>query len=252
MQTDPEEGLAALSLGLGDAAEQAVVTQIGPTNAVLVPLEVGDGVVNYMWIVVQPQGALYVLAEGFEDAEAAAPLLETLAFAREQDLADLTPEEQRARLIAQVEELRGLETKSEVAVEFLDRDELRARLEARAAEEMDPVETEAIGQMLKLLGLLPADVDLLQTMFDLQEEQILGFYDPAEDAFYLVDTASDEPLDALDQATFVHEYVHALQDQYYDLSRLSDDEHIGSAAFVVVLNAKGEVIQKLATAIGGQ
>ena len=226
MQTDPEEGLAALSLGLGDAAEQAVVTQIGPTNAVLVPLEAGDGVVNYMWIVVQPQGALYVLAEGFEDAEAAAPLLETLAFAREQDLADLTPEEQRARLIAQVEELRGLETKSEVAVEFLDRDELRARLEARAAEEMDPVETEAIGQMLKLLGLLPADVDLLQTMFDLQEEQILGFYDPAEDAFYLVDTASDEPLDALDQATFVHEYVHALQDQYYDLSRLSDDESL--------------------------
>ncbi len=33
---------------------------------------------------------------------------------------------------------------------------------------------------------------------------------------------------------------------------ISDDEHIGSAAFVVVLNAKGEVIQKLATAIGGQ
>ena len=32
---------------------------------------------------------------------------------------------------------------------------------------------------------------------------------------------------------------------------ISDDEHIGSAAFVVVLNAKGEVVQKLATAVGG-
>jgi hypothetical protein len=141
-------------------------------------------------------------------------------------MVDLTPEEQRARLIAQVEELRGLETQSEVAVEYLDREDLRARLEAKAAEEMNPIETEALGQMLKLLGLLPADADLLQLMFDLQEEQILGFYDPSVDTFYLVDTASDEPLDVLDQATFVHEYVHALQDQYYDLSRLSDDESL--------------------------
>jgi hypothetical protein len=179
-----------------------------------------------MWIVVQPQGAIYVLAEGFEDAESAAATLETLVFTSEQAMADLTPEEQRARLIAQVEELRGLETQSEVAVEYLDREDLRARLEAKAAEEMNPIETEALGQMLKLLGLLPADADLLQLMFDLQEEQILGFYDPSVDTFYLVDTASDEPLDVLDQATFVHEYVHALQDQYYDLSRLSDDESL--------------------------
>ncbi len=31
-------------------------------------------------------------------------------------------------------------------------------------------------------------------------------------------------MDALDQATFVHEYVHALQDQYFDLSRISDKD----------------------------
>jgi hypothetical protein len=226
MQSDPEQGLAELAVGLGDAAEQAELTQIGSTNAVLVPLALEEGSTNFMWIVVQPQGVIYALAEGFEDVETAAATLAMLTLTTEQAMADLTAEEQRARLIAQVEKLRGLQTKATVTVEFLDRDDLRAVLEAKASEEMDAAETDAVAQMLKLLGLIPADADLLQLMFDLQESQVLGFYDPPSDTFYLVDTARDEPMDALDQATFVHEYVHALQDQYFDLSRITDNVDI--------------------------
>ena len=36
------------------------------------------GCINFTWIVVQPQGVIYVLAEGFEDVETAAATLETL------------------------------------------------------------------------------------------------------------------------------------------------------------------------------
>jgi len=224
MLSDPEQGLAELAPSMGDAGELAELTRIGETTAVLVPVANEAGGVNYMWIVVQPQGVIYVLAEGFEDPETAAAMLETLTLTAVQSMADLTPEEQRARLIAQVETLRGLQTQGEVTVEFLERQDMRAMLEAKAAEEMDPVETEALAQMLKLLSLIPPDADLLQLMFDLQESQVLGFYDPPADTFYLIDTARDEPMDALDQATFVHEYVHALQDQYFDLSRISDKD----------------------------
>ncbi len=185
MLSDPEQGMAELAVGMGDAGELAELTRIGETTAVLVPVANEAGGVNFMWIVVQPQGAIYVLAEGFDDAETAAATLETLTLTAERAMADLTPEEQRARLIAQVETLRGLQTQDEVTVEFLDRDGLRAMLEAKAAEEMDPVEAEAVAQMLKLLGLIPADADLLQLMFDLQELQVLGFYDPPTDTFYL-------------------------------------------------------------------
>ncbi len=224
MESDPEEGLAAIAGSMGDAGALAELTQVGPAKAIVVPLATEEGGVNFMWIIVQPQTVFYALAEGFDEAETAAAALDGLSFTAGPDLADMTPEEQRAQLIAQVEALRGLETKREVAVEYLTRDELRANLEQKAAEEMDPAESAAVEQMLKLLGLIPQDADLLQLMFDLQEAQVLGYYDPETGAFYLVDSARDELLSPLDQATFVHEYVHALQDQHFDLGRLTDEE----------------------------
>lgn len=78
--------------------------------------------------------------------------------------------------------------------------------------------------MIKLLGLIPQDIDLREEMMGVQESQLLGFYEPENDTFYLVDESQDQPMTPLDRATFVHEYVHALQDQYYDLSAVTSDD----------------------------
>lgn len=224
MTSDPEEGLAAIAGGMGDASDQAELTELGATTAIIVPVANEEGGVNFMWIVVRPQGVVYALAEGFATVEDAAATLEQLSFSAAPAAADLTPEEQRAQLIAQAEDLRGLQTLEEVTIEYLARGELRARLESKAAEEMDPEEMAAAEQLLKLLGLIPPDADWLQLQLDLLESQILGYYDPDAGAFYLVDSARDETMGPLDQATFVHEYVHALHDQHFDLGRLTDDD----------------------------
>ncbi|MCS7039716.1 MAG: hypothetical protein RMN24_00395, partial [Anaerolineae bacterium] len=150
--------------------------------------------------------------------------LAKLIFKETAAAADLTPEEQRRRLIAQVEELRGLEAKEPVNFAFLTREELQKRLEERTQKELDRPRMAAIEQMLKLLGLIPADLDLVQTLLEIQAAVLLGFYNPDDQTFYLVDETQAAPMTAAEQATFVHEYVHALQDQHFDLSRLTAED----------------------------
>jgi hypothetical protein len=224
MENDPEQALTAIAGGMGDLGKQARLTQLRQTPAIITSIPAESGGINFMWIVVRPVGVIYLLAEGFADEEAASLALETLSFTRKPLTTGLTPAQQRAELMAQAEELRGLQAQSEIAFQYLTRDELRTRLEEKTAREMDTRKMAAIDQMLKLLGLIPKDADLLQLLFQLQGSQLLGFYDPASDLFYLVDDTQNEPMTPLDQASFVHEYIHALQDQYYDLSRLTAED----------------------------
>lgn len=226
MENDPQQALTAIAEGMGELGKQARLTQIGQTRAIITSIPAESGGTNFMWIVVRSQGVVYLLAEGFADPEAAAATLQTLSFADKPATTDLTPEKQRAQLVAQAEELRGLQAQRKTTFKFLTRDELRARIEEKTAREMNPQKTAAIDQMLKLLNLIPQDADLLQLLIGLQESQIMGFYEPADGIFYLVDDTHDEPMTPLDQATFVHEYIHTLQDQYYDLSRLTEDDNL--------------------------
>lgn len=224
MVTDPEQALAAMAEGMGGLGEEATLIEVGSARAVLAPFAVDSGGTNFLWIVPRPPGVIYLLAEGFDNAEAAAAALAKLTFKEAAAAGNLTPEQQRSQLMAQAEALRGLEAKEPVTFAFLTRDELRARLEEKHRQELDRPRMAAVQQMLKLLGLIPADLDLAKTLLEIQAADLLGFYDPDDQTFYLVDDTQTEPMTALEQATFVHEYVHALQDQHFDLSRFTAED----------------------------
>lgn len=224
MATDPEQALAAMAGGMGGLGEEATLTEVGSARAVLAPFAVESGGTNSLWIVPRPPGVIYLLAEGFDNAEAAVAALAKLTFKEAAAAGDLTPEQQRSRLMAQAEELRGLEAKEPVTFAFLTCDELRARLEEKSRQELDRPRMAAVEQVLKLLGLIPADLDLAETLLEIQSADLLGFYDSKDQTFYLVDDTQTEPMTALEQATFVHEYVHALQDQHFDLSRFTAED----------------------------
>ena len=57
----------------------------------------------------------------------------------------------------------------------------------------------------------------------LRDAQLLGFYDPKRKTFFVEGKLSGEEADV----TLFHEFVHALQDQHYDLSHLGDFEEDG-------------------------
>ncbi|HVU03348.1 MAG TPA: hypothetical protein VHE30_16425 [Polyangiaceae bacterium] len=98
----------------------------------------------------------------------------------------------------------------------------RARLAVQVAEAVDrelpPDLLRAEGEMLVLLGVVPADFDYRGAVVTLMAEELAGYYEPRDKTMYL---AAD--LDAAARAaTLSHELVHALQDQYFDLSHLLD------------------------------
>ena len=66
------------------------------------------------------------------------------------------------------------------------------------------------------LGLIPADFDLKKILLDLYAEQVVGYYDPATKALYVITGADPTQL----RPVLVHELVHALQDQHVNLDSL--------------------------------
>ncbi len=127
-------------------------------------------------------------------------------------------------------ELRGLDPLYTVPYNATTQDELQDRLTANIDEEYEQ-EVEADDALLTLLGVIGPEVDLGELMIDLYSEQTAGFYDSEEEAFYVVEA---EEQTGLDKMTIAHEYVHALQDQHFDLDALveglNDDQDTAVSA----------------------
>ena len=76
------------------------------------------------------------------------------------------------------------------------------------------------------LDLLPANTDLLDVYLTLLKDQIGGYYDPTEKTMNTILISGGELTDTLpllEQTIYAHEFVHALQDQHYDLESLGFD-----------------------------
>ena len=129
-------------------------------------------------------------------------------------------------LKAFVERERGLAFKEPVDVTLLEDDAFEARLLENEDDDLDEVrDAEAV---LRAMGLLDAGVDLAETVRELSAGSVLGFYDPATDEL-VVRGATATPYVRL---VLVHELVHALEDQHFDLDRsdLGDEAFLGFQA----------------------
>lgn len=144
----------------------------------------------------------------------------------------------RSVVEANVTELRGLEALAPIEPVVLTRDELRERVESDFATDTTPQESQADVLELSAFDFLGRDYDLYTALVTLQSEGILGFYDPETAEFVVVNDGA--LLDPAAQWTHAHEFVHALQDQYYDLDALSDETLDSEARAAVRALAEGE------------
>jgi hypothetical protein len=149
-----------------------------------------------------------------------------------------------------VERLRGLTFERAVPVEVVDDAALRRYMVDRLRDFEHDARLRTVEQVYRLLGLVPAELDLLDSLLDAMEEQAGGFYDPERGSYYLLDDAP--PLAAT--LYTAHELTHALEDQHFDLDRrlreVLDDEdrlfarsaiHEGSAMLLMSAYAMQEV-----------
>ena len=133
-------------------------------------------------------------------------------------------------MIPIAEEIRGLEFLSPPQITVLTREELKARVVDQVLE--DYVDHEADEALYKLLGLVPADFQLLETVLSLYGDAVAGYYDG--DTGELVVTATEDLFSPLEKATIVHELTHALTDEALDFNdrynQLFDEERYDEAA----------------------
>jgi hypothetical protein len=112
---------------------------------------------------------------------------------------------------------RGLVALKSVPGVQLTRAELIERVKDHVSRELPPQAIRNEGFALQLFGFVPTQFDYEAAEYQLLEDQLAGYYEPADGTMYLASDLSDDEA----TATLAHELVHALQDQHWDLESRS-------------------------------
>ncbi len=116
-----------------------------------------------------------------------------------------------------VGQIRGLVPLGPITKSIKTKDELRAELQKRIAEEIPPEDIAREARVLVRLGLIEADFDYGGFFLDLFTEQIAGFYNDEARELALIegDMSMDEQ-----RVVMAHELFHAIQDQHYTIASI--------------------------------
>jgi hypothetical protein len=135
--------------------------------------------------------------------------------------APASPEDKQKRLIGRmlrrVSQARALDATKPVPGVFLSRDALMARVKAHVTREVPREAIREEGLVQQLLGFIPTRFDYEAETYALLQDQLAGFYEPADATMYMASDLDDDNA----SATLAHELVHALQDQHWDLGSRS-------------------------------
>jgi hypothetical protein len=113
----------------------------------------------------------------------------------------------------QVIELRGLQPSGDFYRDVLTPDQLRENVIRDFNTDNTPEDIRNEVIELSSLGLLEPGFDLGTFYTDLLSEQVAGYYDNETKEMYVV----GNQFGGMERLTYSHEYVHALQDQNFDI-----------------------------------
>jgi hypothetical protein len=125
-----------------------------------------------------------------------------------------------------VEEIRGRKFAHDVKNVSIDRADLSTHLRAQM-EKLTPYPLDDWGTLLRALQLVDVDnKQLVPKLLALYEAQVLAFYDPQTHTYYSIKQLPKLPEGAaglvdpktLEETVMVHELMHALQDQHFQLA----------------------------------
>jgi hypothetical protein len=129
-------------------------------------------------------------------------------------------------VLGEMSTLRELPTIRPVKSGTQSRQAIEGMIVKNLNEQTTPAQMHASEVTLKKLGMVPPDFQIRPFIIALLTEQVAGYYDPQVREFYLadwIDLNGQKPVMA-------HELTHALQDQHFNLQRLSKWPHGDSDA----------------------
>lgn len=140
------------------------------------------------------------------------------------------------------QKVRGLDPKTDVPEQFITRAQLRTRLLQDRDATYSREESRLNELELWLLRFVnKPSIGLYQLQADWLSDQLLGYYDPSKKGLYVLNPQL--PLDPQTRQTLSHEFVHNLQDQYYDLQKLMPPgSHDGDGTLAARSLVEGDAI----------
>ncbi len=135
-----------------------------------------------------------------------------------------------------VSSIRGLPIRKGIDVQYRDPADIRQDMQKEIDREYPPRELDVEERTMKMMGLIDPDVKLRDALSQLLGEEVAGYYD--DDTKELVIVSNQRELTAMNEVTLSHEVTHALQDQNFDLKKISpedtgnDDEDLARLALI--------------------
>ena len=131
---------------------------------------------------------------------------------------------------ARASSVRDLPLLRPVERRFLTREELGERLRQEMEEDREDLHESQ--RLYAALGAMPDDQDLFELLLELLGEGVLGFYESDEERLYVVKDAGE--LEPHQERTYVHELIHGIQQQYFDIEAMRDELEGNSDAKLAV------------------
>lgn len=151
------------------------------------------------------------------------------------------------KIQADVGKLRGVSFDKPVEVRLANQDQFVDYARAHTERSQPGAQRAADETILKMLGLIPHEMDLLEESLRLLRDQVGGFYDPATDVFYLMDNCPQ----GLASIVLAHELGHALDDSLYDIGGTMEEISMvtdRAAAYHAVVEGSGMAVMNRWTA----
>lgn len=115
--------------------------------------------------------------------------------------------------------IRGLTAPEPVERELISAEEYRERLREDLEEDAEDIAIE--GRLYARLGIIAPDEDYAALIEGMYADLVLGYFDTEDEIMRIIVDERGFGLNA--EATFTHEFTHALQQIHYDIEALSDD-----------------------------
>ncbi|MDA1348733.1 MAG: hypothetical protein O3A47_07690, partial [Chloroflexi bacterium] len=131
--------------------------------------------------------------------------------------------------------LRGLSSSGRVEREFLTKDQMDAHLTERFNDNRADIDDDQL--LYVTLGAMDREADLFDILLTLGREGILGYYDLEQKKMYIL-KEDERDLTPADERTYVHEFIHHLQEQHFAIKAALDDrqdDHDASIAYRALL-----------------
>src|SRR5215831_12476905 len=106
-----------------------------------------------------------------------------------------------ARMLRRVEIARQIEATKPVPGVLLERPALIARVKEHVARELPPEAIRNEGLALQLFGFIPTQFDYEAAEYQLLQDQLAGYYEPADGTMYMASDLGDQEA----EATLAHE-----------------------------------------------